>query len=268
VGCTRLDDACLRSGDAGIATEGRTVAVVVAHISGQSITMPLAALTARGNVTASSLSVSNVRVSDGGLTVHASGTIDPGLSLTTIAGNALGGSTSPMDSTLNMPDMAAPYVSRERFFAAIFGLLTNRWVQQPAVFTLDCSGGCDADDVREALGNNPGRPLWINGNVDVDSSGDFGTATAPVLLVINGNLDFSTTGVTIHGLTVLRPVNPVTGWVTSGSGRFNGAVIVDGAVTGTGSHSIEFNGAVLEALRPTVGNYTAVPGSWRDWPMP
>jgi hypothetical protein len=268
VGCTRLDNACLVLNGASLVNEGRTVVGSVALITGRSVVMPRAALTARGNVTAASLTVSNVQVADGGVTVHASGTIDPGLSLTTIAGNALGGSTIPNDSALNLPALT-PFSAAQRFFASIFLITPERWMQQPAVVTLDCGlGGCTAAEIRDAIAENPGRPLWINGDVSIDTSGDIGTATAPVLMVVNGGLEFTTPGVTIRGLVVIRPADPATGWVTAGSGRVVGAVIVDGAVTGTGAASIEYNGDVLTALRATVGNFTRVPGSWRDWAMP
>ncbi len=268
VGCTRLDNACLALTGASLVNEGRTVLGSVALLGGRSVVRPRAALTARGNVAATSLVVSNVQVADGGVTVHASGTIDPGLSLTTIAGNALGGSTIPSDSALNLPALA-PFTAAQRFFASIFLLTPERWMQQPAVVTLNCGlAGCDAAAIRDAIAQNPGRPLWINGDVSVDTSGDIGTATAPVLMVVNGGLGFSTAGVTIHGLVVIRPADPATGWVTTGGGRINGAVVVDGAVTGSGTTSIEYNGDVLAALSATVGNFTRVPGSWRDWAMP
>jgi hypothetical protein len=267
VGCTRLDDDCLKPGDAGVVNEGRTVAAGIAMLGGHAMTMPRAALTARGDVSAASLVVSNVRFLDGGLTIHARGTINPGILLSTISGNALGGATIFGDTTLDVPALA-PYTAAQRFFSSIFLLTPEVWIQQPAVVSVDCTSGCTASQIRDEIARRPGSPLFINGDVSIDSSGDFGTPTAPVLMVINGDLAFSTTGVTIHGLVVIRPADPITGWVTSGAGTFNGAVVVDGAVTGSGSHSIEYNGTVLTALRATVGNYILVPGSWRDWVMP
>ncbi len=268
VGCTRLDNNCLGLTGASVPNEGRSIVGAIALISGRSMVMPRAALTARGDVSVSTLAVSNVRVADGGITVHASGTIDPGLSLTTIAGNALGGSTIPDDTTMDLPALA-PFSVSERFFASMMLLPPQRWIQQPAVVTLNCGiGGCDAAQVRDAIEANPRRPLWINGDLSVDSSGDIGSATAPVLMVINGSLTFSTPSVTIHGLLLLRPADPTTGWVTSGAGRINGAIVVDGAVTGTVTTSIEYNGTVLAAVRTGVGNFSRVSGSWRDWSMP
>jgi type II secretory pathway pseudopilin PulG len=267
VGCTRLDNACLALTGPSVVNEGRTVVGSVVLLSGRAMVMPRAALTARGNVTAASLAVSNVRVADGGITVHASGSIDPGLSLTTISGNASGGSTIPSDSVLELPALS-PFSAAQRFFASIFLLPPERWAQLPGVFTVNCGvGGCNAATIRDVVAANPGRPLWINGDVSVDSAGDIGTATSPVLMVVNGNLSFSITGVTIHGLLMLRPSDPTTGWATSGDGRINGAVIVDGPVTGSGTLRIEYNGNVLTAVRSTVGNLSRVAGSWRDWAM-
>jgi hypothetical protein len=188
--------------------------------------------------------------------------------LTTISGNALGGSTIANDSALELPALA-PFSASQRVFASIFFLTPERWVQQPAVLTVTCGvSGCSAAEIRTAIAANPGRPLWIVGDVSVDSTGDIGTATEPVLLVINGNLSFSASGVSIHGMLVIRPADPVSGWVTAGSGSINGAVYVDGAVTGSGNLAINYNGDVLTALRATVGNFARVPGSWRDWTMP
>ena len=268
VGCTRLDDNCLSINSQGLANEGRTVLGTVAMLSGRAIALPQAALTARGNVNANGMNVANVRVSDSGVTVHASGAIDTsGLSLTTIAGNALGGSTLPNDAAINLPDLA-PFTAAERFFAASFLLPPQRWQQMPAVVTLDCSSGCSAADVRDAIDDNPGRPLWLNGDLDIDTSGDIGTATAPVLMVINGDLSFTTAGVTIHGLVMLRPPGPSPTWAPTGNGRIRGAIVVDGAVSGTSTLAIEYDGQVLRAMQATVGNFARVPGSWRDWTMP
>jgi hypothetical protein len=267
VGCTRLDNNCLTSVGTSLANEGRARLTTVAFLGSNSSVKPLAALTARGAISATGLTVSNARVSDGGITIHASGAIDPSATplLTTLAGNALSGSTISPDASLDLPALGG-FSARERFFASLFQLPPARWVQQPAVVVLDCgSTACTAATLRDAIEQNPQRPLWINGSVDVDSSGDIGSATAPVTLIINGNLVFTTAGVTIHGLIVLRPVDVTTGWALSGSGRLVGAVVVDGAVTGGGSMQIEYDGSVLDAARYTHGSFVRLPGSWRDW---
>ena len=277
VGCTRLDDTCLDVAGTSPANEGRTVTGAVLMLSGRATVFPQAALTARGNVTASGLNVINAAFAGSGITVHAAGTINTGpggLALITSAGNALGGSALDGDTNLNPPAIAASgaalgITATERFFAATFMLTPQRWLQMPAVVTVTCPvGGCDAATVRTAITANPGRPLWLTGGLLVNSSGDIGSATAPAMMVVNGNLEFSSPNVTVHGLLMLRPAS---GWNTGAStqsGTIRGAVVVDGAVTGTSSLVIQYDSDVLANLRSTSGTFLRVPGSWRDWAMP
>jgi hypothetical protein len=277
VGCTRLDDTCLDVAGASPANEGRTVTGAVLMLSGRTTVFPQAALTARGNVTASALNVINAASAGSGVTVHAAGTINTapgGLVLTTSAGNALGGSSLDGDTNLDPPAIAASgtglgITATERFFAATFMLTPQQWRQMPAVVTVTCPvGGCDAATVRATIANNPGRPLWLTGSLLVDSSGDIGSAAAPAMMVVNGNLEFSTPNVTVHGLLMLRPASDWNTGASTQSGTIRGAVIVDGGVTGTSSLIIQYDSNVLANLRTASGTFFRVPGSWRDWAMP
>lgn len=279
VGCTRLDNDCLDSAGASLVNEGRTVLGAVFMLSGRATAFPQAALTARGDVTASGLNVINAASAGSGITVHASGTINTasppaGLVLTTSAGNALGGSTLELDSGLNPPAIAASgsaagFSAAQRFFASMFMLTPERWIQMPGVVTVTCPvGGCDAATVRAAIQNNPGRPLWLTGGLTVDTTGDIGSATDPVMMVVNGNLAFSTASAPIYGLLMLRSA---TGWDTGLStvaGTIRGAVVVDGPVTGTSSLVVRYDSDVLNTLRTQSGSFFRVAGSWRDWTMP
>jgi hypothetical protein len=283
VGCTRLDDACLNVAGASPENEGRTVTGAVFMLSGRATSYPQSALTARGAVTASGLSLINAASAGSGITVHASGAITTaGLALTTSAGSALSGSTLPLDAGLDPPAIAASgaapgITAAERFFAATFMLPPQRWIQMPAVVTVVCPiGGCDAATVRTAIANNPGRPLWLTDSLLVDSSGDIGSAAAPVMMVVNGNLEFSAANVTVHGLLMLRPADPASGWDVGASteiGTVRGAVVVDGAVTRSGTATgnimvVQYDDGVLTTLRTSSGTFFRVAGSWRDWAMP
>jgi hypothetical protein len=277
VGCTRLDNSCLDVAGASSPNEGRTVMGSVLMLSGRATSYPQAALTARGGVTASGLVVTNTLSSGSGITVHASDTITTaGLLLTTSSGNALGRSTLDSDTRLNPPAIAASgaapgITAAERFFGATFMLTPQRWVQMPGVVTVTCPvGGCNAATVRNQIADNPGRPLWLNGGLLVDSAGDIGSAGAPVMMVVNGNLEFDSPGVTIHGLLMLTTPT-ATGWDTGASaqpGTIRGAVVVDGPVTGTSSLQVHYDGGVLANLRTASGTFFRVAGSWRDWALP
>ena len=116
------------------------------------------------------------------------------------------------------------------------------------------------------------QPVPMPVAVITGAAGDIGSATEPVLMVINGHLEFTGAGssVNIHGLIYTRlPVPnpaPVPGWVTNGTGgRINGAVVSEGGVFGTGSPTIVYEPDVLNRLRYGVGSFVRVPGSWRDY---
>ena len=119
--------------------------------------------------------------------------------------------------------------------------------------------------VRDALAFNPSRPLWLTGSLIVDSAGDIGSAAIPAVIIVNGDLQFTTAGVNIYGLVFNRLAVGSTTWTTSGAGQINGAVVAEGAVGGTGTPTIVHNEDVLRLLRYNNGSFVRVPGSWRDF---
>jgi Tfp pilus assembly protein PilX len=270
--CTRMDEACLSPSGAGLANEGRAVVRTLLYQSGLSTPTPLAALTVRGDITATGLTVTNARFGDSGLAVQASGSIGSGVVLNTLAGNALGGAGTriDMDSTLDLPDLSGtvPVSGADRFFATVFNLLPQTARRQPAMVDLgNCSGGCDDTDLEAAAAAHPGRPLWVEGDLALDTGVTIGTPTEPVVLIVNGGqLSISASDAVIHGLVFVRA--PAGGWSLPDAGRVVGAVVVDGDVVGSGGLAIEYDGNVLKAVRSRTGSFIPVPGAWRDSPRP
>jgi hypothetical protein len=129
----------------------------------------------------------------------------------------------------------------------------------------DCGGGCDEADVASAVAANPGRPIWISGDLDIDSAVTIGTPDEPVVLIVDGgNLSMTASAAIINGLVLVRPADPA-GWNVPTAGRVQGAVVVDGDVIGTGgAFEIEYRGDILKAVRARGGSYVMVPGAWRD----
>ena len=94
------------------------------------------------------------------------------------------------------------------------------------------------------------------------SAGDIGRLTEPVLLVVNGNVQFSNSTVNIFGLVYTRTAD----WVTSGAGgRITGAAIAEGGISGAGTPTIVYDADILRVLRVNTGSFVRVPGSWRDF---
>ncbi len=280
VGCTRLDppgsaDPCLNFNGLGTLNEGRAVVSSIVTLAGNAAGLPAAALTVFGPVTPTgALAVYNTLPSGSGVTVHASGAVTP-VAITLFRGapgTPDASSWIANDAALS-PAAAAPFTAAERMFASVFKMRPDTFRTQQGAVEVTCPlGVCTAAAVRTAQAANPGRPLWLTGTLSVNSAGDIGTATEPVVLVINGNLEFTPAGANVHiyGLIYTRlPVpNPagLTGWVLTGAGgQVNGAVVSEGGVSGSGSPTIVYAPDVLTRLRYEVGSYVRVPGSWRDF---
>jgi Tfp pilus assembly protein PilX len=259
-GCTRLDDACLSFTGQGVSNEGRTVARALLAMVPALPRPPAAALTAGGSVNLTGgapLALFNTDDSVGGITIRAAGSVN----IDTARLFSLPG--TPGSQSLRADDLSLP-ATADAFFADTFNMwpLTQR--QQPATITLDCDPvACDAATVRDLAALNPGRPIWLQGNLDIDSAGDIGSVASPVLLVVEGALDFNT-DVTIHGLVYVRSAD----WVTAGTGTVRGAVVAQGIVSGTGTPRIVYDRALLESMRVNslnAGSFVRVPGGWRDY---
>lgn len=258
--CTRLSDDCLTDTSLGATNEGRAAITALLSISGGLSAAPVAALTARGRVDMGGAAFTAVNTNaNAGLTVQAGGLINTtGMVLQGPPGTP-GNLTAFSDPALSS---AAPaLMTADRMFAAPFNIWPATFQQQPAAVTLDCGiAGCTDVEVLDKLATNPGRPIWINGNLIVGGA-DIGSAASPALLVVNGNLTFSAAG-TVYGLVYIR--NPT--WITSGTGRVQGAVIAEGDVAGTGLLTLVFDADVLNRVRYGVGSLVRVPGSWKDFP--
>ena len=264
-GCTRLDNSCLNFPAQGSGSEGRaTVSALVALASGLA-SPPAAPLTVRGDVNTGgglSLNAYNTDVPTGGVTIQARGAVNAaGFSLVSTPG--MPGSLSVIDNDGSLPaDVVLASGDIWGVFTSVFNMWPRIYPQQPAAFKLDCGiAGCSADTVRTAASLNPGRVLWLQGDLVLDSAGDIGSPTDPVLLVVTGN--FSTTGAStrVYGLVYVQSGD----WVNAGSAEVHGAVIAEGNLTGTGSPVLVYDAAILKRLRLATGSFVRVPGGWKDF---
>jgi len=275
VACTVLDvgaaDACLSFNSRGTANEGRAQLVAVVALTGNPAGAPKAALTARGPVAlgaTAAMVVANTLPSGLGITVHSGDSIDPvtGLTLKTAPGSPSDSSFIQNDTRFALP-ATGPFSITDRMFASVFSIRPEAFRTQPAALQLTCPvSGCSAASVRTAISLNPWRPLWLTGNLNVDSAGDIGSATEPVVIVINGDLEFTTPGVTIYGVVYNRllPAGD-TEWTTTGSGQVTGAVVAEGGVGGAGAVTVAYDANVIRLIRFNNGSFVRVPSSWRDY---
>lgn len=272
VGCTRVDpsggEQCLSFDGRGALNEGRVLASSMVALTGNPTGPPVAALTARGavDVGGAALTAVNSAPSGMGITVHSGGAINSaGLVLRTAPGSPAAASIIESDTAFALP-ATGTFTTSDRMFATVFNMRPQTFQTQQAAVTVNCPlAGCSATAVRDALALNPMRPLWLTGSLNVDSAGDIGTAANPVVLIVNGDLQFSTAGVTIYGLVFNRLAVGTANWTTAGAGQVTGAVVAEGGVGGSGTPTIVYDESVLRLLRTRNGSFVRVPGSWKDF---
>lgn len=256
-GCDHYAPACL-PGLTGAATGGASARTqVLLGLLPALATLPVAALTARGEIAAEgALTLANTAPGGSGLTAQAAGSIAmPLADLTTLPGTSAEASLVANDGQLADTDAAS-------LLTRFLGLDNVRWQQLPGVQRLDCGAECGAT-LASAIGPDAAHRLaWITGDLTIDGPLTLGSVEQPVLLVVEGQVRLSG-GVAIHGAIVTLAAS----WDTSGTAdtQVHGALIALGHVGGSGTPSITYDAAVLARLHGQHGRFVRVAGSWRDF---
>lgn len=251
-GCTRYADSCLNFPAVGEDNEGRARVSALVMLKGGVTTSPAAALTARGSVNlgGAALNVINNSASTG-ITIQAGGPIDTtNMVLVSAPGTPPAGSIVQNDASLSALDAA-------RMFSNTFGMNKSTFHFQPGAVQLACP--CTAAMLRSAIMSNPGRVLWLEGALDVDSSGDIGSPSEPVAVIVTGDVQF-TGAANIYGLVYTQAAS----WNSAGSAQLQGAMVAEGNVVGNMVGSLAYDPDILTKVRYQTGSFVIVPASWRD----
>ena len=256
-GCDHLAAACL-PGSANASSGGASARLqVLLGLLPALATVPVAALTARGDIAANgALTLVNSDPGSGGLTAQAGGNIALSLaSLTTLPEASALASVAA-----NAPQLAA--AQGERLLARFLGLDRDRWQHLPDMRRLDCPADCSVE-LAQAIGPDASHPLvWIAGDLHLEGPVAFGSAERPVLLVVEGQIRLGG-GVQLHGAIVSLGAT----WDTSGSSDalVRGALVALGNVIGDGTPTIVYDAGLLARLHGQFGSFARLPGSWRDF---
>jgi Tfp pilus assembly protein PilX len=259
-GCARLDGAgiCPLAVDPG---DGRATVSVLVALKGALASAPAAAVTVRGDLDVGHavLRTANRDAASGGFTLHVGGA----LTGTPLALHGPGG--APPESTVADEPDGGPLarLDSERLFTTIFGMGRDTYRLQPTTVVVDCAADCSARTLQHVARLNPGTMLWVDGTLRLDADVTLGTPEAPVVLVVDGDVEVTDADVRIHGLVVVTGSS----WATSGATTVHGALVGQGdlAFAGTGTSTVDHDPGVLARLRLTQGSFTRVPGSWRDF---
>ncbi|MEN9543880.1 MAG: hypothetical protein RLZZ598_713 [Pseudomonadota bacterium] len=259
VACARSSAECLAFKDSDPSFCRGTMCALIALHSGLK-SPPTAAVMARGAVNAP-LTAINAAAGASSKTVIAGGDVDEAV-VTFVGppGTPPASTYVEMDPQLSKTLPATAAFTAERMFAAFFGVWPSTYDLHPGAVAVPCAGGCNSQAVRDAAAVNPDRILLLQGDVALDGGGAIGSATNPVLLVVQGNLTFSAP-TDVYGFVYARQAN----WVTSGAGRIIGGAASQGSISGTGAYTIVRDSTVLNLLRQRTGSFVKVPGSWVDF---
>lgn len=166
-------------------------------------------------------------------------------------------------------------------FLAAFGMPPAAYRVQPAVRRIVCGDECSAA-LQDAALRFPGRVLWIDGDLrlSADTVLELGSATAPVLLIVDGNVDWAAgASVLVHGMVYVRGAS----WSSVGAAAtVIGAVVAEGdsaigppdegRFTIAGSPRFVFDAATMDHLKKVrarslfdFASFARLPGSWRDF---
>jgi hypothetical protein len=254
-----VDQPCETPGEGTAGDAAATVSVVVA-LSSALATPPSAALTAVGDLNNfAALTLVNTDPQANGLTANLGGSFPSWPSeppvLITLPGSSTSRSKVESDASL-------AGLSPQQLFTSVFRMHPQTFKQQPAAVVLNgCAAPC-SEELRQAVEGNPGRIIWIQGNMALSTELDLDAVDPPALIVASGDITISARA-RIRGLLVSQSsiVN------SAPNTRIHGAVIAAGDVTNSATGAtIEYDPAVLKQLRLASGSLVRVPGSWRDFP--
>jgi hypothetical protein len=257
-GCSNFGVECYSSSPTA-ADASAIVELDLALLSGLA-SPPVAALTVTGDVTSTvALTVSNTEANSG-ITVHSGGNV----------GTAGGSQFFPPagtagDGTIQADVALQNIAASDKLFLGVFGMTIATYQYQPAAYRLtNCSAAaCAPVSLANAISNNPGRMIFVSGDLAIDGSAPtLGTAAQPVLLIVNGQLNFTGPGVTINGLVFANGLN----WAsTATNSMINGAVVVNGNFSADANANIVYNSAMLNLMNMSYGSLVRIPGSWTNW---
>lgn len=174
------------------------------------------------------------------------------------SGNSSSASSTKSDVSQNNTSLSSE--SAETLFTSFFGVPSGTVKSGVANYYQNNTD----TSYNSILNGKTGTSIWIEqtGGTQATINGNtvIGSAAAPVLLIINGNL-------TLNGNAVIYGFIYVTDSLLTGSGNaiINGGLVVGGNASDSGNFSVNYNNSVLTKIQQQIGNYGKIAGSWDDF---
>ena len=171
-------------------------------------------------------------------------------------------SIGPINDPSHVVENDASYstMTGDQFFFSFFGQSKSEIKAQATQVSCD---SCNA-----SLNGLTGQLIWVNpatpgDTPHVNANTTIGTATQPVILIIEGGVN----GFKFNGNPQIFGILYVIGdWDNSGGGNasITGAAIAEGHFDGTGTPNPTYDATVLNRLNG-MGTMARIPGSWKDF---
>lgn len=218
---------------------------------------PTSPAIAKGQVTISGSS--NITNTTGSNTITSGSTASLSGSSSTLAQGGVTSTSGHINSDIQQNNSTLASQSSADMFASYFGA-SMATVKSNAnyVFT-------NLSNYSSSLNGITGATIWIDqtsGDARLSGTSVIGSPTAPVLIIVNGNMDMSGS-TTIYGIVIV--LGTTTTDIT-GSTNITGGILSTDALRLAGTSNLNYSTSVVNTIQQTLGTYYAkVPGTWRDY---
>ncbi|MBC7730208.1 MAG: hypothetical protein H7242_21895 [Microbacteriaceae bacterium] len=259
--------ASVGEGDGACTSQRHTILPTVDGLSGALTTVglvralpipPIAALTAGSTITTvigGTLSITNADAATG-LAVHAGGSVPTPSASVVYAGPAGSSGSNSLPDDTALTQLRAEV--NNGWFRKMFGMDPATYQRQPAVRIVDCTGGCTSASLTNILLGYPRNPIWVAGNLNLDTAGAIGTATDPVMLIVVGQLTISANAV----ITGFVHADSVVWAATAAGASMLGAMVAKDTFAAASLATLTYDRAVLDIISLRYGSFVRAPGSW------
>lgn len=176
-----------------------------------------------------------------------------------------GSNASHIGSDITQNSSSISSMSQNDFIASYFGTTSSATIQSKVGHYYSNSS---STNYSSTLNGMSGTSIWIDqtGGTTASISGTttIGTATNPVLLIVNGTLSI-TGNVTIYGFVFIIGTSGIN--TLSGNISINGGLAMTDQLNMSGNSSLTFNPTVLTNLQnnSSMTTWAKIPGTWKDF---
>lgn len=258
IGCSAGAAGCQLDTTRAAGEAGARVNVTVALVPALA-TVPVAAVTVRQAVQisgGSGYAIVNDDASVGGITVHAgdaAGFSTGAVQLASVPGK-------PDPQSVIVPDATLAGLQPEDFFRRFLGVSPQAFQRQANTVRFpDPAVPACRDNLQVCVTANPGRPVWVDGDLEIDAPMQLGTPDVPLLLVVNGGVRLDSAGAVVTGVVYSRAAE----LPAIGTGSIRGALVAEGDVKSP--VNVQYDATVIARIRHGQGPVIRLPGGWKDF---